>query len=537
MNRCVTNLSISRVLALGVVAATALAPVANAATSCFNVSCATSCSPAPDGISTIVSSGDFPAGADTPTAFVDPNDGGDKKLIATQEGAILVWDGATGDILPTFFLDLRASAGGPVEAGGERGLLSMTVDPDYADNGRLYVFYTRRDLGAGTLGDIVIERYERSAANPDVGDPASATTILVIEHSSAGNHNGGTVAFGLDGFLYISTGDGGGGCDGGQGANGDGQRSDTLAGKMLRIDVRGVDPSGGAPDDCGVGPNNYTVPSSNPFFGQEPACDEVWALGLRNPFRFSFDRLTGDLYIGDVGQLKWEEINLQRAATPAPVNFGWVCREGCETAGNNESNCATGGCPVDPGTTCEFPRTSGFWDPILCHHNGGWASIMGGYRYRGSAVPSITGDYVYGDAACGQVWKTTTLDPANPAAIDAECWASGFGGTFGFAEDRFGELYVIVGGASRIDCIHDGGGCPWIAATIFSDGFESGDVSGWPTVVPVQAPATPQEPAAAVFAPAETPPSAATGGGAGRGVEDLRRLRDEAPPPLLPPMR
>jgi hypothetical protein len=214
----------------------------------------------------------------------------------------------------------------------------------------------------------------------------------------------------------------------------------------------------------------------------EPACDEVWALGLRNPFRFSFDRQTGDLYIGDVGQNKWEEINLKRAATPAPVNFGWVCREGCETAGNTESNCNTGGCPVDPGTTCEFPRTSGFWDPILCHHNGGWASIMGGYRYRGTEVPSIAGDYVYGDAACGQIWKTTTLNPANPAAIDAECWASGFGGTFGFAEDHLGELYVVVGGASRIACIHNGDGCPWAGAgAIFTDGFESGDTSLWST--------------------------------------------------------
>jgi len=253
---------------------------------------------------------------------------------------------------------------------------------------------------------------------------------------------------------------------------------------MLRIDVRGVDPLGTAPDDCGLLAGPYTIPTTNPFTGQEPACDEVWALGLRNPFRFSFDRTTGDLYIGDVGQNKWEEINLKRAATPAPVNFGWVCREGCETAGNNESNCSVAGCPVDPGTTCEFPRTSGFWDPILCHYNGGWDSIMGGYRYRGSFVPSIAGDYIYGDAACGQIWKTDVLDPAAPTAITASCWSSGHSATFGFAEDHLGELYVVRGFASTIECIHNGEGCFWAGWGIFADGFESGDTGRWSSVGP-----------------------------------------------------
>jgi len=435
-------------------------------------------------ISTLVPSSEFPPEGDTPIAFVDPADNRARRLIATQEGVILMWDASTQTILPTFFLDLRDNVGGPVLAGGERGLLSLVVDPDYANTGFLYVFYTRANSGTGTTGDIVIERYQRSAANPDVGDLASATTIMVIDHP-ASNHNGGQLAFGPDGFLYISTGDGGGGCDSGAGINGDGQRSDTLAGKMLRIDVRGVDGSAGLPDDCGVGPTNYTVPSTNPFFGQEPACDEVWALGLRNPFRFSFDRQTGDLYIGDVGQMKWEEINMKQASTPAPVNFGWVCREGCETANNNESSCSVNGCPTDFGTTCEFPRAvTGYWDPILCHHNGGWGSIMGGYRYRGNNVPSIAGDYVYTDAFCGQIWKTDTLDPANPAAISASCWASGFGGTYGFAEDRFGELYVILGSQSRIDCIHNGAGCTWATIeTVFDDGFETGDSSEWDNTV------------------------------------------------------
>jgi hypothetical protein len=198
----------------------------------------------------------------------------------------------------------------------------------------------------------------------------------------------------------------------------------------------------------------------------------------------TFDRDNGDLYIGDVGQNKWEEIELKRADVPAPVNFGWVCREGCETAGNDESGCSTSGCPVDPGNSCEFPRATGYWDPILCHYNGGWDSVMAGYRYRGDYVPSIAGDYIYGDAACGQLWKTTTLDPANPAAIAASCWASGFGGTYGFGEDSFGELYVVVGGASRIDCIHNGGGCHWANSGLFNDGFETENDDRWSAAVP-----------------------------------------------------
>ncbi len=464
---------------LSVLVALSAVPAARGATDCFSDSCGGSCSPGlPVAISTLIPSGEFPAGATTPIEFLDPNDGRGRRLIATQEGGILVWDGSTGTILPDFFIDLRDNVGGPVLAGGERGLLSMALDPDYAQNGRFYIFYTRANQGSGTTGDVVVARYERSAADPDLADPASATTLLVIDHP-ASNHNGGDLAFGPDGFLYISTGDGGGGCDSNQGINGDGQSTDTLAGKMLRIDVNAVDPLGTAPDDCSVEAGPYTIPTTNPFSGLEPDCDEVWAYGLRNPFRFSFDRLTGDMYIGDVGQLKWEEINLQRASTPAPVNFGWVCREGCETANNNESGCSTSGCPVDTGTTCEFPRAAGHWDPILCHYNGGWDSIMGGFRYRGSFVPSIAGDYIYGDAACGQVWKTTTLDPANPAAIDSECWASGFGGTFGFAEDHLGELYIVVGGAGRIDCIHNGEGCTWASSEIFADGFESGDTTGW----------------------------------------------------------
>jgi glucose/arabinose dehydrogenase len=446
------------------------------ATSCQNVSCSATCTPdMPAGVSTLMDSDDFPSGANIPIALVDPDDGRDRLLVATQEGAILVWDDTNQEMLSEFFLDLRDNTGGPVLNGGERGLLAMAVDPNYENSGFIYVFYTRADEGSGTTGDIVIERYTRSAENPDVAAPGSSLRIMVIDHP-ASNHNGGWLAFGPDQFLYISTGDGGSGCDSGEGASGDGQRSDTLAGKLLRIDVHGIDAKAGSPDNCGIEDTNYTVPSSNPYFEMEPACDEVWTLGLRNPFRFSFDSLNGDIYIGDVGQRKWEEINLLKASLPAPANFGWVCREGCQSASESPSSCSTSGCPTDTGSaSCEFPRATGFSDPVLCHANsgGGWRSIISGYRYRGGAVPSLAGDYFYSDAACGQIWKTEALDPDNPADISSSCWASGFQGTFGFAEDRNGELYIIGGGSKQISCIHNGGGCSSITKNkVFDDGFE-----------------------------------------------------------------
>jgi len=482
-----------------VLIAVLLAGAARGATTCKSQSCATSCAPGPPAaISTLIDTSAFPPQAITPIAFVDPGDFRHRRLVATQQGTLLVWNTATSAFLAAPFLDLRSAAGGPVLFGGERGLLALAVDPDYLANGRLYVYYT------GSDGDITVARYTRSAVDSDVGDPGSALTILRIDHP-VGNHNGGWMAFGPDGFLYITIGDGGGGCDD-VNSNGnfdnpgelDGQRNNTLLGKVLRIDVRGIGRPGVPPDDCGVGPYNYTVPSDNPYVGQEPACDEVWGLGLRNPFRFSFDHTTGDLYIGDVGQNKWEEINLKRAETPAPVNFGWVCREGNETGNNDTSHCTlanlTPFCPTDNGTTAQFPRpTSGFYDPVLCHHStDGWHAISGGYRYRGGFIPSVAGAYLYSDTYCGQIWKTSTLDPADPANIDAACWASGYGNSyfFGFAEDHVAELYAVLGVAvrpqpgdppapGRIDCIHNGAGCAWANTDLFGDGAETGNLTRW----------------------------------------------------------
>ncbi len=446
------------------------------ATACHTANCLATCTPnAPAAVSTLISG--FPAAADTPIAFVDPADNLRHRFVATQEGVIYTWSGTTQALLATPFLDLSPTGLNKVlYDGSERGLLAMAAEPDYLTSGRFYVYYTRV-----SDGDIVVERYERSTGNPDVANPASSAVILRIDHP-ASNHNGGQLAFGPDGYLYISTGDGGPQCDNGAGNAGDGQSPGTLLGKILRLDVRGVDLTPAA-SECGLDAA-YAVPSENPYVGQANACNETWALGMRNPFRFTFDRETGDIYLGDVGQSEWEEINLIRASSPAPTNLGWVCREGCQSSATS-SGCSTSGCPVDAGGTCEFPRASGFMDPILCHQNSPWVSIMGGYRYRGQQVPVNTGRYFYGDAGCGQVWATTTdFDETNPAAITSACWLSG-SSNYGFGEDHIGELYIVRGGAHVVNCVHNGQGCYWARwGGFFEDGFESEDTSRWSSTVP-----------------------------------------------------
>ncbi len=463
---------------------------AGAISTCQNGSC-TACAPTIAGtVSPYIVDTDFPA-ASTPIVFIDPADGLKHRFVATQEGAILVWDTVTHAFLATPFLDLRFDgAGSGLDKvnydGGERGLLAVAFQPDYATTGRFWVYYTSRVQAAPAIanGDIVVEGYQRSGGNPNVAS-TTRTLLFHITHGAT-NHNGGHLAFGPDGYLYISTGDGGGGCDSNAGANGDGQQPSTLLGKILRIDVRGIAPTPAAPE-CGLDGANYTVPNDNPYVGQAAPCNEVWTLGLRNPFRFSFDRQTGDLYIGDVGQDNYEEFNLRAATATGAVNFGWVCREGCDNSSTSPSSCSNAGCPVDPGATCVYPtRSSGFTDPILCHSNpGGWGSAMGGYRYRGSFVPALAGRYLYSDAYAGQIWLTTNLDPANPGSTTSCCWDTGNGGLYGFAEDHLGELYVVNGGAGRIDCIANDASCPWADwAGMFSDGFETGDTSQWSAVVP-----------------------------------------------------
>ncbi len=405
-----------------------------------------------------------------PVAFIDPPDGLAHRLIATQPGQVLVWDGISTAVSGTM-LDLRDEVEVPapqrkVNYGGERGLLAMTVHPGYAANGFVYIYYTSLDWDGPSgiaSGDIVVERYTRSAGDPDLLDPASSQIVLVVAHPDT-NHNGGDLKFGPDGYLYVTLGDGGGGCDS---TAHSGQDTNQLLGKMLRLNVDGADAFPADPL------KNYAIPAGNPLVGVA-GLDEIWALGLRNPFRFTFDRSNGEIYIGDVGQDTWEEVNLLPvgAVTPgAPVNFGWPCREGFDsgTCGTPPQGCA-----------------ATFRQPVRVEStSGNWGSIMGGYRYRGGAVAADLGNrFVYGDAGNGEVWAALVGPPVQSSApgwSSIEITTSGLG-PFGFGQDQAGELYLLSGWFSRIDCIHpNGGSCTgWAGlADLFLDGFESGGTSNW----------------------------------------------------------
>jgi glucose/arabinose dehydrogenase len=291
-----------------------------------------------------------------------------------------------------------------VTTDGERGLLGLAFDPDYATTGAFIVHYTDLD------GNTTLSRFLVSSTDPDRADPASQTLILTAAQPFA-NHNGGQVLFGPDGFLYLGLGDGGGGGDPGNRA----QDLSDLLGSILRIDVRN-----GAP---------YSVPADNPFVGQANARPEVWSYGLRNPWRFSFDRSTGDLYIGDVGELQREEIDVSTAESGAGrgLNFGWHIMEG--------SSCFLGAGCDQTGLTL----------PVLEYNHSQGCSVIGGYVYRGSAIPTLQGRYFYGDLcqrsvrsfqfSSGQVSEQTswpTLSPPGPL--------------LSFGEDAAGELYVLEEG-------------------------------------------------------------------------------------------
>jgi len=218
------------------------------------------------------------------------------------------------------------------DTGGEQGLLGLAFHPDFAGNGRFFVNYTRDPPGNG-LDRTVVARYQVSGQNPNIADPASATTILEVEQDFA-NHNGGDIHFGPDGYLYVGMGDGGGAED----PNNRAQDRGELLGSMLRIDVDGTPPGGGG-GLCGRVPL-YRAPPDNPFVGDPQGCDEIWAIGLRNPWRWSFDRGTGDLFIGDVGQATREEVSYQPAQSSGGENYGWSCMEG--TLAVNFNPCGPG---------------------------------------------------------------------------------------------------------------------------------------------------------------------------------------------------
>ncbi|MGN6103669.1 MAG: PQQ-dependent sugar dehydrogenase [Kofleriaceae bacterium] len=339
-------------------------------------------------------------------AMISTSPPGDLRLfVVEQRGAIRIFKDE--QLQPEPFLDLSADNGGPVLAGGENGLLGLAFHPAYATNGQFYIYFTRREAGDGTYPQRnVVARCQRSAADPDRAEP-TCTEILAIRDRFA-NHNGGMMEFGDDGYLYIGTGDGGDGGDpdGNAQSLADGSptpRTIALLGKMLRLDV-----------DHPAGGREYGIPSDNPFAnGGGPP--EVFMLGLRNPWRWSFDRGTGDLWIGDVGQDTVEELTVLPPAQQKGANLGWDMYEG--------DRCFTP--PCSPAGKV-FPQ-----DTRL--QTDGWESIIAGQTYRGSCFPDLVGWHFYTDYARGGLVKARLLAdgqleildqqgsfPQNPTSIHAD---------------------------------------------------------------------------------------------------------------------
>lgn len=316
---------------------------------------------------------------------------GDPRIfVVGQEGRIFVIK--NGAPLSTPFLNIASTVG----YGGEQGLLSMAFDPQFATNGRFYIYYN--DLN----GDIVVARY---TATGDVANAGSRTTVITIPHPTNSNHNGGLAMFGPDGMLYLGTGDGGSGGDPPNNA----QNLDVLLGKLLRIDVTTLP---------------YTIPPGNPYAGATAGRDEIWAHGLRNPWRYAFDPAAGTLYIADVGQDNWEEVNAVTATT-AGVNYGWRIMEG--------NHC------FNPSVNCPI---GGLTTPVLEYsHAGGNCSVTGGFVYRGAAIPELTGHYLYADF-CAGVLRSFRLSSGQ--AVDQRTWSVGaVGNVKSFGVDSSGEIYIL----------------------------------------------------------------------------------------------
>ncbi|MFQ5889036.1 MAG: PQQ-dependent sugar dehydrogenase [Gemmatimonadota bacterium] len=322
---------------------------------------------------------------------------GDPRLFVVElPGTIRIVEG--DQLLTVPFLDIRDRVG---SAGGEQGLFSVAFHPSYASNGFFYVDYTDRS------GATRVERYSVTA-DPSVADPGSAALILQVAQPFS-NHNGGQVTFGEDGMLYIGLGDGGGGGD----PLGHGQDRSTLLGSLLRIDV-----DGGFP---------YAIPPDNPFAGDPAARGEIWAYGLRNPWRFAFDRAADVLYIADVGQSSLEEVNAV-AAGLAGVNYGWNIMEG--------TSCFSGG-------SCD---RAGLTLPVLEYDHGQGCSVTGGLVYRGSAMPGVVGRYFYSDFCAG--WLRS-FRLSGVSATELREWEIGdVGNVLSFGEDSRGELYILSGNGS-----------------------------------------------------------------------------------------
>lgn len=331
-------------------------------------------------------------GLERPLLVTGAGDGSGRLFVVEQAGVIRIVRGRA--VEPEAFLDLSER----VSSGGERGLLGLAFHPRFPQDPRLFVNYT--DLA----GDTVVAEYRVDPVDPDRGDPATARTLLTVEQPYP-NHNGGATVFGPDGYLYVGLGDGGGGGDPEEVS----QDLGSLLGKILRLDV-----------DATAGSDRpYAIPPGNPFAGRDGAMAEIWHLGLRNPWRLSFDRSTGDMWIGDVGQSAFEEIDVAPAGQGG-LNFGWDVMEG--------EVC------YEPGDGCD---PTGLTLPVAVYPNeGDRCVVVGGYVYRGSASPALAGGYVFGDYCSGEVFLLDPREPDLEVALDADRLLSSFG------EDDGGELFA-----------------------------------------------------------------------------------------------
>jgi glucose/arabinose dehydrogenase len=328
-----------------------------------------------------------------PLGAVDAADGSGRLFVVAQDGRI--WIVKNGVRAAEPFLDISDG----ISSGAERGLLGLAFHPDYPSDPHFYVDYTDQH------GDTVVSSWTASS-NPDTADGGSEQILLKVDQPFA-NHNGGSLQFGPDGFLYVSLGDGGSGGD----PQGNGQRLNTELAKILRVDVD--HPSGG---------NRYGIPPDNPFVGRDGARPEIWLTGLRNPWRMSFDRASGDLWIGDVGQGAYEEIDVVRAGSGGGQNFGWNTTEGFHCFRSS-------GCDQD-----------GLTPPVTEYtHDGRNCAVTGGYVYRGAEYPELRGGYVFADYCSGRVWA---IDSGQDEVREPRVVLESGRAMSSFGEDEDGELYV-----------------------------------------------------------------------------------------------
>ena len=347
----------------------------------------------------------------SPTFVTSPP--GDARLFVTERAGVVRIVGKDGAVKPRPFLDITSHT----TTVGERGLLSIAFPPDYAASGLAYIFVT------GVDGTLQIREIRRSASDPNRAEPGIGRLVLSQEHSRYRNHNGGQVQFGSDGLLYAGFGDGGSGND----PNRNGQSLDTLLGKLIRIDPRKT--ADGAP---------YAVPADNPFVAPAPGRDEIWAYGLRNPYRFSFDRLTGDLWLGDVGQDAREEVD-HAAAGVGGQNYGWRCYEGTIPTPTIDVPCEPVG-HVPPLFDLDQETD------IVC-------SITGGYVARDPGLPTLSGRYLYGDVCRPEIQSASANgEPGTATGLSVDALVS-------FGQDACARLYTVSlsGPVSRI---HDGAATP-----------------------------------------------------------------------------